>query len=871
MVDKTETTFGSGHHRMDEYVFSARRILAEGEKPKLELIIENPRAGLLSPLRKQWCWFAWDNGTEIVPLFFGKIVGMPTDMESETITVTFIAWPADYKKQLQRVAEPMKIPPFHDPVFIDVAKRDDPLTIFESHSKMVCVDPVTLVVSASDILDAEDGNVDFTEDDHFYHSMHCSPGSVPKTAIYVDMSVNWTQSARGYLDLGSKTLTSYTGDGIIGEWPQPLSQIATGLTVFSSLAHDVNGTMNIVTSSFSGSWQNKAKEHEDGDALSSTWSWTVPQIHGPMLDGTMTYKQIIGVQDPDTVDSNGDPDPTNISPSVEETHGYVPLWVIKTSLIAEYRAERPHTERVIFTLFADVQPTTLDPLVTEDSETLVISGSDVGVPLIDLLNWTTVSGEHVDVGTVIFPNDPLLPGNATAQECTVAGTTGTGAEPNFSDVVGEATVDGTATWVSLGAATPTGNAPDWTGASNVPTGTMILPRRPLFTTWAYLTLASRSVFPPQGASVTEGTYIQATNGSFQVCTQSGVTGRDTEPSFSATWGTDTADGDAVWTSLGSSLPSGTVFFVATTGGLTNNVASSTHVIPAFDETLRATTADGSVVWTAVAHGEIPAGGTPGNVIASDYFPRDRGKRSIEYGICRARARLRYASRCVTTQFQSSYLRGTELTLRKSVTLHDRRLPGGLIAGKITGAELVASNGSFTCNVTIGSSVGLDTVIETVEGGPTYVADGYMTYGQVRKNEVVLLQTLSDVGYSPLVAVQDEDGIRFPLEKNMIVVSDTFRGVDQESAVRAGLASMAKAAQLAMLPQAGGFAQDELRQRNEMLLQSNGVTEQLKRTPNWQEYVFKPINGSGSFNHVYHVKCTKLSLKKMVDLQSESSS
>lgn len=870
MVDKTETTFNSSHYRMDEYVFSARRILAEGEKPKLELVIENPRVGLLSALRKQWCWFSWDNGSSVVPLFFGKIVGIPSNVESETLTVTFIAWPANYKKQLQNVATSLKIAPYYDPLFIDVAKRDDPMTIFESHSKMVHVDPVTHAVSASDILDAEDGNLDFTQDDHFYKSMHITVGTVPKTAIYIDMSITWNQSARGYLDLGDNIFTSYTGDGIISEWPKPLSQVAPGMTVFTSLAHDVNNTGNIVTTTLAGSYQSKAKEHNDGDAISASWSWTAPQIHGSFIDKTLTLKQVIGVQDPLTVDENGDPDPTNISPSVAETHAYVPLWTVKTSLVVEYQAARPHTERVIFTLFAGVQPVTLDPLVTEDSETLVLSGSNVDVPLIELLNWTSVSGTYVDVGTVIFPNDPLLPGNNSAQVATVAGVTGSGTEPDFSDVVGEPTVDGAATWVSLGTAVPTDNAPDWTGVSQVPTGTMILPRRPIFTTWEYLTLASRSVFPPQGASVAEGTYIKSSGGSYQVCTQSGVTNRDSEPSFSSTWGVDTTDGTVIWTSLGTTLPTGTTYFVATTGGLTNNQSSSTHVIPAFNETIRSTTADGTVVWTAVAHGEIPIGGTPGNITASDYFARERGKRSLEYGICRGRARLRFASRCVSTQFQCEYARGVEVTLRNSATLHDHRLPGGILVGKVTGSELVAENGSFTCLVSLGSSVGLDETISEVPGDPTYVSDGYVSDGyQQRTSVVVLLPVVSDVGYTPLVPVSDDDGIRFPLERDMIVVSDGVRGGDQTAAVRAGLDSMAKAAQTNMLPPTGGLIGDEKKQRDQALLLSNGVVEQLKRNPNWYELVLKPINGNGSFNRVYHLNCTKLALPKMIDLQEES--
>jgi hypothetical protein len=863
MVDETETTFGPEHHRMDEYVFSARRILSEGEKPKLELVIENPRVGLLSSLRKQWCWFAWDNGTEIVPLFFGRVVGMPNDVQADTISVTFISWSSDYVKQLQKVAEAMKIPPHYDPVFTDVSKRDDPMAIFESHSKLVCVDPVTLVVTASDILDAEDGNVDFTEDDHFYDSVHVSPGAVPKTSVYVDASVSWTQTARGYVDMGNRVFNSYTGDGIISEWPRPMSQIAEGLSVFTSSAYDVLNTANIITSTISGSFQNKEKHHNDGDTLSFTWSYTVPQIHGSFISGVLTENNQTGFLDPFAVDGDGDPSPTNIPASNSSTTAYVPKWSVSTSLVLEYRAARQHTERLVFRLFADVQPTTLDPQVSDDSESLTISGADVGIPIIDLLNWTTVSETHVDVGTVIFPNDPQLPGGRTAQVCVVAGTTGA-VEPDFSDVIGETTVDGTATWSSLGTATPTESAADWSGVSNTPTGTMILPRRPLFTTWYYFTAASRAQFPPAGTSVSEGTIIQASNGSFQVCTVAGTTGK-VEPAFSTTWNDTTTDETVTWKSLGMTLPSGNAFFIATTGGTTGPA----HVIPPFGTTV---VNDGTVVWTPFGVGEIPVGGTPGNVTASTFFCQDRGRISIEYLICRARVLLRYASRCVTTQFQCTYARGIELTLRKSATLHDYRLPGGLVLGKITGTELIASGGEFTCNVTIQSSVGYGAAVEEVEGDPLYVADGYVNVNyQLHDGVVIILQTVSDVGYTPLLPVPDEDGIRFPLEKSMFVVSEEFMDNDQTSAIYSGLSSMRSAANPNSLGFGGSLEEDAAKQMALAVLQSNSVSEQLKRTPNWYDLVLKPLNGNGSFNHVYHLKCTTLSIPAMIDLQEEATS
>jgi hypothetical protein len=856
MVDEDETTFGPEHHRMDEYVFDIKFILAEGDKPKLELEIENPRVGLLSALRKQWCWLSWYDGATVVPMFFGRIVGIPSDLQAETIHVTFIAWPSNFDKQLQKVAAALKIAPFYDAVFTDVARRDDPMAIFESHSKMICVDPVTNVVSASDILDAEDGNEDFTEDDHFYDSLSISPGAVPKTVVHIDASVSWTQTARGYLDMGQTQVTTYSGDGMMSEWPKPLQSIAPGLTVFTSNIVDTAGIDNVQTVTLNYQWQSRAKRHEDGDALSVSTSSTFPVFNGdPGPLGTtgymITYKSQSGVLDPFAVDVDGDPKPTNIPPSLQFTNIYAAPYQIKTSLMLEYQAARPHTERIIFNLFADVQPTALDPLVTEDGEVITISGCDVGVPLIDLLNWTSVSGQFVSVGTLIFPNDPRLPGGQTIQIATIAGTAGE-FQPDFSDVPGETTVDGTVTWASLGTSSAPESAPDWTGLTTVPLGAMILPRRPIYTTYAAFVAAGEHKFPPTGTPINEGTVLQ--NGAtFLVCTVGGTIGGP---------GNDTATMVTL-----SSIPDGKTYFVATTAGTTG----ARYVVPNFDTDLHATTTDGTVVWTAVGIGEIPVGGTPGNVTGGTYFGSDRGfNASVPYLLCRARARLRFASRCVSTTFQTSWERGLDLSLRKSVTLHDYRIPGGLMTGKITNVEMIASGGAFFTNVTIMSSVGREQVLSEVPGDPLYVDEGYVGAGyQTYENTVLLLPVVSDVGYSPLVPQPDEDGITFPMSKSMIVVNEGYYGDldDQVAGILTAFASMRSAADTLTQP-TSSVSEMVLHQNQAKLLNSNSVGFQLQQNPRWYQLEMKPLNGRGVFNKVYHLECTTLQLPRMIDMEEE---
>jgi hypothetical protein len=49
------------------------------------------------------------------------------------------------------------------------------LTVLEARSARFYVDPVTLEVTASDILTGEDGNDDFTAADVFYDSLDMTP------------------------------------------------------------------------------------------------------------------------------------------------------------------------------------------------------------------------------------------------------------------------------------------------------------------------------------------------------------------------------------------------------------------------------------------------------------------------------------------------------------------------------------------------------------------------------------------------------------------------------------------------------------------------------------------------------------------------
>jgi len=276
LVEPTDKTFDpTRHNQWDFEIFRFRRTLEEGQMPKLELVIKNPLRGLLDPAYNVWAWFSYHDRIHDVwyPLFFGRLVGQPKELVGLKITVELIGWPIDYVLQKQQVAEQQKVDPYYDPVAIDVKDRDNPDVILEAMTKLFHVDHLTGAVTLSDIINAEDGSVDFTADQVFYNFLEQTIQQPPLTAILLQMETHWTQRWRGYVQLPDFKATSYSGDGMINDWPKPGQSLGGGYSVFDSTAVDVykiNQTVNI-TVGFE--FKDASREHRNGDTLSNSWSF----------------------------------------------------------------------------------------------------------------------------------------------------------------------------------------------------------------------------------------------------------------------------------------------------------------------------------------------------------------------------------------------------------------------------------------------------------------------------------------------------------------------------------------------------------------------------------------------------------------------
>jgi hypothetical protein len=116
--------------------------------------VVNPRIGLLNSGRQQWGWLSWDDGTSngLVPLFYGRLVGVPQDMQNEVVRLQFIGRPLDYEAQKEALAETLRVAPYWDQIWLSEDARLDPDTVLESRAALWHIDRITHDVTVSDIL-----------------------------------------------------------------------------------------------------------------------------------------------------------------------------------------------------------------------------------------------------------------------------------------------------------------------------------------------------------------------------------------------------------------------------------------------------------------------------------------------------------------------------------------------------------------------------------------------------------------------------------------------------------------------------------------------------------------------------------------------
>jgi hypothetical protein len=867
----TDTTFTPAMQRWDALILSAEMSHDEAGFAMLTIEIPNPFIGLLNSHRLYWAHFAVNSTTlGVVHLFFGRLVGIPDDLMGEVITLKFIARPVNFFQQKQKAAEVLKVLPGYDPVFVDVLKRDNPDTILEGYSRLFHIDPRSLAVTTSDICIGEDGTVDFTGiGDAFYDSVRVKILEPALTAVAMKMTLNWEQRWTGYFDVTSGQITTFTGESFSADWPKVGASLGGGYSV--DVGWSANATANLEIATTLGNttvnvtYQNTAKTHADGDLMSYQMTVSQPStLTGvPGKWYTVFLHDVPGIFEPFATDGNGNPAPINQPASIQWTAMYIANWQVSYALTLRYQANRKRTERVSFVLNADVQPVITDPLVTEDTQTITLTSSDLSMPLIDLLNWSSVAGQSVGLGQVIFPDNPTIPGQTSSQIAVQAGTAGL-IEPIFSNVAGDTTVDGGVIWSSMGDTPPVESANDWPRQTNVALGTPIIPQLVIGIDYNSLLIPGTLVFPPTGAFInafeviTNGDSIPG--GLMMECIDGGIYGGPTltDPHAYATFNDFTN-------------PSGQFLYIATKAGQTGLYR------PTMNETPGSTTSDGSVIWTNIGAVTLPIGGTPGMTPARSYITTSRGQGTLGNGIMRCRALMRHRARAVNVSWECPYENAVTLTCRKNGSLADRRLPGGGAAGKIISYKLYAhgDTGVTKGSVTIGCSVGFGNAIHFSPGVPTYV-DGYVDgYQQTVYTTAQLYQGPDDVGYAPPIEGVVDDGLVFPARKADLVLDETWHGSQDaekkvvDEAITQAIFNAYNGVNLnSVTPNSSsvGTLTIVTTAANIPAYTAALVNAKMAGSGLWYEVSLKPLT-AGPYEAAYVIQLTNLSLPMTINLQA----
>jgi hypothetical protein len=383
-IDEDETFNPLVHNVEDEQVHSFIIEQNEGDFASLEIQLENPREGALTPGRQQWVFFSWDKNWQpsgvwvpnIVLLFKGRVVAVPSNLQNEIIQMTFLARPSDFEDQKAVVADLLKERPYWDPIWFDPDKLNDPDNVFESRPELIYIDPVTNRVSTSHILNGEGGTITLDESQIFADNTVLDYGEVPLRTVNMTATVSWDQAGTGAMDIshlfefgGSGAIYTYTGPGLRDSWPKSGASLGNGWTVDQGecLGNAPTPIWGYKYGAFS------RNIYDNGDLFS----------FDPAIEENIQFLTQFG---PDALRIVSPPWYENVQPLLQAVFitklVLIPLWHMLPVMTVKYEIERKYSEVLTISLSADVQDIRTDA-AGQDVLDLTMSSSELASPIDD--------------------------------------------------------------------------------------------------------------------------------------------------------------------------------------------------------------------------------------------------------------------------------------------------------------------------------------------------------------------------------------------------------------------------------------------------------------------------------------------------------
>lgn len=903
-VNPNEATFvEAAHARVDEWIFSVNIEHKEGDNPTATLEIENPGVGLLASGRLSWMWISKRKvDTTIVPLFFGQLLAIPSDLLQTVITITLVARSVDQDSRKLALAQTLKVPPYFDEIWVDLASQTDPEAVLEGYSSRWHFDRITQEVTISDVLEGEDGTLEFGYDDLFWDGMNLTIDNIPLSSVSVRATINWTQKAIGTIDLGGRNIVSFTGDGHISDWPKPYTSLGGGWSTGETKVLDAHNTGGSDTASYSANWQSRNKNHRNGDMISSSNNETYPVALGPLNVSNLGQVYVTAMSRSITVgfphlesnmgtfggfpSSSTDYPGSAASASLSVTYLYVQLYNVSATMELRYDASRERKEIINFTMVADTQDILLPAGDKKaKSDRLSVNGRNVGNPLHVRAILHGIGGNVSDGDQVLILSDPpyRFQATLTAGEGHVhIGATLEESLTNLTNAIngnglGEPGVD----YAVENSANETVFASELDASSILLIGLSVDDKILVATTSSVLEFDATSTYtwvggnPTNGSTATVAGVVYTFDETLKVLlaelTLTQTIGAQLP--YHVLIDANSAEGTLVNFAAAINADGG-VGTAYSTGTLQNLLAQAevlNGVLTVFPRH-----ADANLVmagpWTLSTDHLIPDQGTVpiGDVSRRSYFDTDRGQQSIQALICRARAKLRISTRAVKATFVTELEKGFGLSCRKNAILNDPRFAGGQAMGKVISYYFKASgdDGTEISGGEVGCAVGNGNAVLDDPGTPAYVDTGYADPGwQMYVDQQVHLG-INDVWYTPPVdTLPQDDGLVFPLTVAQGVLANRMipRPVDQKEALdqafqgaRPNLSDPDIFASPFMSPEFGMIWGKDF---------SSKLAASLRESSMIYELVLAPLDG-GPYSTRYEVNLSELMIPKQVDLGAE---
>lgn len=370
-VDEGTAFNAAVHNVFDEAIYSFSIEHAEGDFAALELELKNPKIGVLNPTRKQWAYLSYNPGTGIVPLFYGRVVGVPANIQEEVLNLSFVAKPFDYEDQRAALAATYRAAgaPYWDPIWFDPEKRDDPANVLESRPELWHIDRVTHVVTTSHITEGEDGTLSFSDAEVFYPDMNISYGEVPLKTVRVTAAVDWDMAAQDEFNISNRigAIHSYTGKGLVDDWPKAGANLGNGWKVKFGMATRVDGQGENVY------YVNTSAVNGASDDIDNPFTYRPPG--GPLVGFPHSYPNAKKIFVPSYLRNWKTQGADEMSQILA-----IMRWTIVPTMIVEYDVSRKYNETVTIELSADVQDILTDT-GGDDILTLNMSSSEISTPI----------------------------------------------------------------------------------------------------------------------------------------------------------------------------------------------------------------------------------------------------------------------------------------------------------------------------------------------------------------------------------------------------------------------------------------------------------------------------------------------------------